>query len=364
MSNIKDERELLTKPGDTILETLEHLRMSQAQLAERMGKKPSKINDIISGKEPITINTALQLEKVLGIDAQFWLNRESNYREKLLRIEQEEFLEQCVGWLDTQPIKELKKLGYLKSDKAGTAMVNEMLHFYGVVSPTEWEYVYVNNYASTNFRKGSAHKAALGSMAAWLRIGELELRKFQLPDFDKDKFKSCLQSVRRIAWKHPEDYGEQLKQACQESGIALVYSNSLPHAPISGATRWIGGVPIIQITDRYKSNDQFWFTFFHEAGHILLHGKKDIFLEQFEGYDNDEKKESEADHFASEWLLPSSFLDNLPENITDKEIKDIARDAQIHPGIVIGRLQRLGKVLYSYGEHFKFKVDLQYFINK
>ena len=198
-------------------------------------------------------------------------------------------------------------------------------------------------------------------MAAWWRIGELELRKFKLPDFDKDKFKSCLQAVRRIAWKHPEDYGDQLKRACQESGIALVYSNNLPHAPIRGATRWIGGIPIIKITDRYKSNDQFWFTFFHEAGHILLHGKKDIFLEQFEGY---EKKESKAEQFASEFLLLSMLLNNLPEKITDKEVKDIARDAQIHPGIVIGRLQRLGKVLYSYGEHFKFKVDLQYFINK
>jgi len=95
----KDERELLSKPGDTILETIGHIKMSQAELAERLGKTPSKVNDIISGKEPITVNTALQLEKVLNIDAQFWLNREMIYREKLSRIEQEEALDECKDWL-------------------------------------------------------------------------------------------------------------------------------------------------------------------------------------------------------------------------------------------------------------------------
>ena len=87
------ERELLSPPGDTILETIEHIKMSQAELADRLGKTASKVHDLITGKEPITYNTALQLEKVLGIDAQFWLKREINYRTKLARIEQEEALE-------------------------------------------------------------------------------------------------------------------------------------------------------------------------------------------------------------------------------------------------------------------------------
>src|ERR1700741_3310751 len=108
MINIKDERKLLSKPGDTILETLEELKMNQAELAKRMGKTPSKINDLISGKEPITITTAIQLEKILGIATQFWMNRETLYREQLTRIEQEEALEECLDWLKQQPVKELK----------------------------------------------------------------------------------------------------------------------------------------------------------------------------------------------------------------------------------------------------------------
>ena len=84
MDKLKDEIELLSKPGDTILETIECLGISQDKLAERMGRKPSEINRLLSGKEPITSATALQLEKILGIDAEFWNNRERLYREKVL----------------------------------------------------------------------------------------------------------------------------------------------------------------------------------------------------------------------------------------------------------------------------------------
>lgn len=64
--------------------------MSKAELADCLGQTQSKVDDLISGKEPIEYKTALQLEKVLGIDAQYWLNREGNYRTRLARLEQEE----------------------------------------------------------------------------------------------------------------------------------------------------------------------------------------------------------------------------------------------------------------------------------
>ncbi|VAW51008.1 Antitoxin HigA / unknown domain [hydrothermal vent metagenome] len=65
----------------------------------------------------------------------------------------------------------------------------------------------------------------------------------------------------------------------------------------SGATRWISANKVvIQISLRYKTDDHLWFIFFHEAGHILLHGKKELFLEGTNGLD--EKKENEANVFA------------------------------------------------------------------
>lgn len=142
---LKAERELLSPPGDDILETIEHIKMSQAELADRLSKTPSKVHDLITGKEPITYNTALQLEKVLGIEAQFWLNREMNYRTKLVRLEQEEGLENDKEWLLQQPIKELKKCGYFKEEKPGPGMVAEALEFYAVVNTEKWKSRYIND---------------------------------------------------------------------------------------------------------------------------------------------------------------------------------------------------------------------------
>lgn len=356
------ERELLTKPGDTILETIEYLKMSQAELAERLGKTPAKVNDLISGKAPITINTAMQLEKVLGIDMQFWLNREMHYREKLARIEQEEFLEQCMDWLKEQPIKELQKFGYLKTPKASTEMVEECLQFYGVASPVQWQNIYIDSYAQTSFRKSGAYTTLLSSMAAWLRIGELKLRQEQLPEFNKEAFKAALMSIKPLVETQPEDFPTILKSLCEKAGVAVIYSNSLPKAPISGATRWVGGTPLIQITDRYKTNDHFWFTFYHEAGHILLHGKKDVFIEDFDGVENDEDKEAEANDFARDWLLPDTFLEEITGVITEGTVRRIARSYATHPAIVIGRLQNLNKVPHHFGANLKVRINLDYFI--
>lgn len=364
MSKLKDERELLSKPGDTIAETLDHIKMSQVELAERMGKTPSKINDIISGKEPITVATAFQLEKVLGIDAQFWLNREMLYREKLSRIEQEEALEECKDWLKMQPIKELKECGYIKTEKIGSAMAEECLKFYGVAAPLQWESLYVDQYVSARFRKSEAHKSTLGGLAAWLRIGEIEMRKLKLNTYDKDVFKESLLEIKNLVRQHPEDFALRLQQICANVGVALIYTICIPKAPISGVARWIGGNPIIQLTDRYKSNDHFWFTFFHEAGHVILHGKKDVFIEDLNEHDADPLKEIEADNFANKILLSEDITTELPYNITEKEIRQLARKYNTHAAIVLGRLQHLGRLPYTFGNSLKLKVVLDDFINK
>jgi HTH-type transcriptional regulator / antitoxin HigA len=364
INKLKDERELLSKPGDTILETLEHIKMSQVELAERMGKTPSKINDIISGKEPVSVATALQLEKVLSIDVQFWLNREMLYREKLSRLDQEDALEECKTWLDLQPIKELKKCGYIRTERTGSAMVEECLQFYGVASPIQWESLYVNNLVSANFRKSQIHQATLGSMAAWLRIGEIEMRKLNIKAYDKEEFKKSLTEVRKLVREHPEDFALRLQELCLKAGVALVYTMCIPKAPISGAARWFGGNPLIQLTDRYKSNDHFWFTFYHEVGHIFLHGKKDVFMEDFDGYTSDLKKETEANEFANRWLLSQEFIAELPEKITEKEIRQIARKYETHPAIVLSRLQHQKLVPYSVGNTLKLKVILDDVISK
>jgi HTH-type transcriptional regulator/antitoxin HigA len=358
---LKDKRELLSKPGDTILETIGNMKMSQVDLATRIGKTPSKVNDIIAGKEPITVVTALQLENVLGIAAQFWLNREMLYREQLFRIEQEEALQDAEGWLDQLPVKELKRAGHISTEKKGVGMITELLKFFSVASPVQWEAVYIDHYTTTNLRKnikGKSHQTKLGSMSAWLRIGEVEMKKINPPAYNKDAFKKSLSVIRSFVAKLPDDFSFQLQALCKLAGVALVYTAPLPDAPIKGGARWFGGNPLIQLANHYKAIDHFWFTFFHEAAHVLLHGKKDVFIEDFEGYALDEKKEMEANEFAADYLLPSNFVNDLPEKITPETVLILAKKYNAHPAIVAGRLASLKLVPPAFGKKFQMEVTL------
>ncbi len=364
MSKLQEELEMLSKPGDTLLEVIEYLKMSQVELAKRMGKTPAKVNDLISAKKPITYDTALRLEKVLGTDSEFWLNREMLYRKKLLAIHQQLKLERFIEWLKLQPLKELKNLGYLKTTRIGSEMVEESFKFYGVANNKQWKMLYANQYRSTNFRKSEAYDVSVGSIAAFLRIGEIEMRKMNLQSFDRKKFKEVLKEAQKLVKTHPEDFPKTLKKLCFDAGVALVYTPKFPKAPISGVARWLGGSPLIQLTDRYKSNDQFWFTFFHEAGHILLHGRKNVFIEKFDKKSVDSKKEMQANNFAKKWLLPRDIKKERIGKITADEICRVAQKHDTHPAIVLGRLQHDGIVPYSYGNHLRVKVDLDEYITR
>src|SRR5262245_33858286 len=94
-------------PGATLLETIDALGMSQAELAQRTGRPLKTINEIIKGKAQITPETALQLELVLGIEASFWTERERKFREAIARRDEQERLAHAVTWLRDLPVKEL-----------------------------------------------------------------------------------------------------------------------------------------------------------------------------------------------------------------------------------------------------------------
>src|SRR5206468_3775093 len=127
-----------TPPGATLLETLEALGMTQSELAERMGRPTKTVNEIINGKAAITPETALQLERVLGVPARFWSNRERHYREHLAQIEEEGKLQANVNWLNELPVKHMINLGWVRRCDTKVEQIRELLHFFGVASPVCW----------------------------------------------------------------------------------------------------------------------------------------------------------------------------------------------------------------------------------
>ena len=353
-------RELLSPPGDTIMETLDVLGMSQAELAVRIGRPKEKINDIIKGRQPITKSTAFKLEKVLGIPASFWLNRENEYRRLLFEIEQQELFDEYKDWLGKFPLAEMCKLGLLPDTHEKSRLVDELLKFFGVASPVEWNRIYIDEKVSSVFRISLANTRSPHAISVWLRIGELELRETSIGEFDRKALFNKLNEIKELAYKLPGDFASQLQQICASCGLALIFTPGLPKAPISGAVRWINKTPLIQLTGRFKTDDHFWFNFFHEAAHVLLHGKKNIFLEEVEGAYLDQKMEKEANKFAEDFLLSQGELKQVVESqpLDETRIIAFADKFKTPPGVIIGRLQHLKIIPYSWGNKFRRKIEL------
>ena len=358
---IDEAREMLSPPGDTLAETLEAKGISQTELASRTGRAKKTINEIIRGKASISPEMAIQLEKVLGISSDFWMERDRNYYLELAELEEAENKLKARDWARQFPLNEMRKLGWIDyKQNSDLEKVNSIFHFFGVSNQNAFEEHYHKNIYKGAFRYSEKKQKNPYAIAAWLRQGELQAEKMGAIDFSEKKFKEKLKHIKNLMAKHPEDFFEQLQKICLEAGVKILHTPKLPKAPINGSTRWLNDNPVIQLTDRYKRNDIFWFTFFHEAGHVLLHGKKNIFLE-FEGYkDEDREKEEEANEFAIKWTLTKKQETEVRESLPlkDQEISNFAHQFNTHPAIIIGRLQKFGAINQSEGRAFFEKVDL------
>ena len=330
-------------PGETLLETLKKLGMSQAKLAARAGRPLKTVNEIIKGKTAITPETALQLERVTGIPATVLNALERNYREALAQKEEQQRLKAAIAWLPQIPVKELLKRKCIEPRQSQEALVAEVLRFFGVSNPKAWEQ-YWNGVA---FRRSPAFTASPGAMAAWLRIGELEAHKITCRPFDRVAFIHGLSGLRELTVREPKDITTELVKRCKTWGIAVVFTAALPKTHVSGATQWLTqDKALMQLSCRFKADDHFWFTFFHEAGHILLHGKKGAFLDTQKL--GTEGVEAEANTFAANLLIPPGTLRALLKtwNRTANAIRAFARDLGIAPGIVVGQLQHHGVITF------------------
>jgi HTH-type transcriptional regulator / antitoxin HigA len=230
----------------------------------------------------------------------------------------------------------------------------EMLAFFGFSNHTAWEDYYFNQQLRVAFRISLAQTSEPYAISAWLRKGELQAAELEASDYSEKRFKEALPKLKSIMAKHPDGFFSQLQSICLEAGVKVVHTPCINKAPISGSTRWLNGTPCIQLTGRYNRNDSFWFTFFHEAAHILLHGKKDIFLEKVEYSDKDLIKEKEADEFAVRWTLTkdeeAEILAAAP--LSEEDVRNFSKQFNTHPAIIVGRLQHKKLIPYSLGREY------------
>ena len=344
------EPDFVTPPGEILDEKLEELGMSQAELAERIGRTRKTVNEIIKAKAPLLPETAIQLERVLGIPARFWTNAEANYRQWLARQEEARRLAAQREFLRELPTVQLVKAGWLPRRADPVSRLRDILQFFGVASPAALSQI--GSEKSLAFRLFAAHQVDHYALLAWLRIGEFEAQKIQSAPYHPKKFRRALQDVRRLCNTSVPDAASRMVRVCADSGVALVFVPEISGCRAWGATQWMSPEKaILQLSLYRKTDDQFWFTFFHEAAHIVLHPKKDIYVEmdnpfnlssQAEvgacGYD---EREQEANAFARDILIPPADWKRvaLGRPRTANEIRTWAARLNVPPGVLVGRLQ-------------------------
>jgi len=338
--------EVASAPGDTLKETLEAIGMSQSDLCRRTGLTAKTISGIINGKEPLSQQTALQLETVLGVPASLWNNLERQYQEYRARSVQAEQMREQKGWLRKFPMRQLLEWRWVERCADVAQQVLALLQFFGCSSPEQCERYM--QYSTVQYRRSVKFSADEYALIAWLRQGERMGQQLQCSTYDAATFKQSLQEARHLSTEKSEEFVSQLQGLCARAGVAVVFVRELPRIRASGATRWLTpNKALIQLDLRHKCNDQLWFSFFHEAGHVLLHGKRQAFLDGLDGEQNELEKE--ADRFASDTLISGPAYRGFVQrrHFTSAAVSSFAREQGIESGIVVGRLQHDQLIPYN-----------------
>lgn len=348
------EPDWISPPGDTLADLLEERSWSQTEFADRIGYTEKHISLLINGKASITEEAALKLERVVGSTAQFWLSREAQYRESLARTQETKALEREGDWLNGLPLRHMVDFGWVRSFPSTGEQVAECLSFFGVASVRAWRKSYKEPLAA--FRASKKFPIDPAATTAWLRQGERKATSIRSAPYDKSKFRAALVEIRHLTNEiDPDVFVPKLIEICSRVGVAVVLEPAPKGCPLSGATKWMSpDKALLMLSLRHKSNDHLWFSFFHEAGHLLLHGKRMMFVD-IEGMLTDEQ-EDEANRFARDLLIPPTMGSRLSTlALQEQEVIRFAGEATIAPGIVVGRMQKEGYLPWSKLNHLKVR---------
>ena len=351
--------DVVTPPGETLRETLEALSMSQADFASRTGLSKKTINLIVQGTAPITHETALAFEKVIGASAQFWLNLESSYQAFLARQEEKARFARSKQWARRFPLREMEKLGWIEpaAPTDWATRCSRLLTFFAVAGQDQWAEVWARPQVA--FRRSQKTTDNLPVVAAWLRQGQRLAAAADLLPYDESTFREALPAIRALTVHSIPEIEPDWVRLCREAGVCLQFVHELSGLGVSGATWWQGDTPVIQLSLRFKTADHLWFTFFHEVKHVFQKVKKRVFLDAPTLSDDHDELERDANHWAGEILIPASVWREFARNeiFTQSAVRDFAGRIHIHPGIVVGRLQHEKLIAFSALNQLKVRLN-------
>jgi len=342
--------DLAIPPGEYLEEVLEDIGLNQAELARRMGRPAQAVNEIIKGEKAITPETSIQLEKVLGVPAYIWTGLESEYR--LIKANQVEAdkARKEETLLVNFPYLDISKLGLVETTRDPLSKVQNLRRFFGVASLFNLNGVKAYEPA---FRQSTNNDINHEALAAWLRSGALIADEIDCKEYCKETLLSKIPDIRELTLEQePSVFFPKLQIILKQCGIALVVIPHFKKTHTTGATFWVKKEKaVIMMSLRGSWADIFWFSLFHELGHVLLHDKRTTFLENGASDSAWKKQEDEADNFSQKTLIPEKKFQVFVQSMdfSTLSIKKFAESIDIAPGIITGRLHH--EKLLSYTSH-------------
>lgn len=326
-------------PGATIEDFLAERAITENDFCKLLGKSSKQIKDLLTGAAEITEEVADNLSSILGMSKDFWLSREKLYQQGLTRLEDNK------QWVASFPTSDMTKLGWLPAVSGLAEKVSACLDFFGVSTVREWFQSNKEEMPLAAFRTSQTFTSDEGAIRAWLRRGEILAEDVSCATWNRNSFHDSLAEIRKLTRvSKPEVFFPKLKNLCAASGVAVVIARAPKGCRASGVTRFIApNKAMLMLSARHLSDDHFWFTFFHEAGHLVLHDESILFLEGGELCTGLEEEEANA--FAEDILIPVEHRSRLKKVLRDHiTVMKFAREIGVSPGIVVGQMQHYGYV--------------------
>lgn len=338
---------IATPPGETIKEQLEDRNMIQKEFAERMGYSPKHISKLINGEAPLTQQTAQKLEMVFGIPAVFWTNLEAIYRDKLSKAEEENQMDADTEVVKNFPYSEISRHSWVPQTNDKNERVINLRKFFEVTELRLLEKEQITKIACRRLKVTDKSDAAL---LTWAQKAKREARKRETSPINIVKLKTQLPTIRSMTLQEPRIFMPQLTTLLANCGIALIVLPHLEGSGLQGVVFKDGNKIVLGTTLRGKYADKFWFSLFHELGHIMLEHIKHP--ENLTEEDEEAANQWAADHLISQ----DDFQYFISKNdFSQNAIQDFAHTIGIAPGILVGRLQKEQFIKYNQLNSLKVK---------
>ncbi|MFO7696226.1 MAG: HigA family addiction module antitoxin [Anaerolineae bacterium] len=354
-------------PGEYIRDELEARGWTQDVLATIIDRSPRLVNEIITGRRAITPETAQVLSEAFGTSAQVWMNLESAYRLSRVRA-QGDLVSRRARLYGKGPIKEMVKRGWIVSSDS-LDVLEERVKIFFELNDLDADPVPFAHAA----RKSTSYDAVTPAQCAWLFRAKHLAAGMKVHPFNGRSLRGALVRLHDLR-RNAEDI-RQVPQVLADAGVRFLIVEHLTKSRIDGSAFWLDdSSPVVALSMRYDRIDWFWYTLMHDLMHIVHrdghptasgHGnlrlvETDLVGRNAQAVVGRPPIERRADEAASEFLLPAALVADFAARVrprySNEAILEFAKRADVHPGIVVGRLQFLGEISFAHSREMLERV--------